>query len=113
MHSIILKLFKGGFMHKMKFLRNVGIFLVLFIAFFISACSNKATEEQLQQLRDLRKQEKNLQEMIQSKQNEKASLERELNARKSELNNCEKNAEFVKQKLEKWPDVWPDWQPNK
>lgn len=74
-----------------------------------SSCSNKITQEQLMQLRELRKQERSLSELIDKKKAEKSKLERELNAQKSVLKDCESRTQFVKDKLAKWPDVWPDW----
>lgn len=99
---------KGGFMYKLLKV----MFLLVFVAAFgliVSSCSNKITQEQLMQLRELRKQQSSLTEAINKKRDEKARLERELNARKSELKDCEEKTQFVKDKLAKWPDVWPDW----
>lgn len=84
---------------------------VVGIGLFLSSCSNKITEEQLMQLRELRKQERALNESLSKKKDEKARLERELNARKAELKDCEDKTQFVKNKLAQWPDVWPDWKP--
>jgi septal ring factor EnvC (AmiA/AmiB activator) len=87
---------------------------VAFIAgsIFISSCSNKITEEQLVQLKDLRHQEKNLTESLMKKKAENSALEKEIKARKSELNDCSKTSDFIKQKLAQWPNVWPDYNPN-
>jgi len=88
--------------------------VVLGVAFLLSglifsSCSSKITEEQLMQLRELRKQQSSLTESINKKKDEKSRLERELNARKAELKDCEEKTQFVKDKLAKWPDIWPDW----
>jgi septal ring factor EnvC (AmiA/AmiB activator) len=88
--------------------------VVLGVAFLLSglifsSCSNKITEEQLMQLRELRKQQSSLTESINKKKDEKSRLERELNARKAELKDCQEKTQFVKDKLAKWPDIWPDW----
>lgn len=103
--------FKGGFMQ--KFLLHAGI-LVTIVAFglLFSSCSNKITEEQLMQLRELRKQERSLNETISKRKDEKMKLERELNSRKAELKECQDKTNFVKDKLANWPDVWPDWKPT-
>lgn len=61
------------------------------------------------QLRELRKQQSSLTESINKKKDEKSRLERELNARKAELKDCQEKTQFVKDKLAKWPDIWPDW----
>ncbi len=81
-------------------------------SFLLFNCSNKITEEQLQQLDELRKQEKSLRAEISSVQDEKSSLQREIDARKKELEKCQKDTEIVKQRLSEWPDVWPDWSPE-
>lgn len=78
-------------------------------AMFVSSCSNKITEEQLAKLKELRHQEKNLTESLQKKKAENAALEKEIRARKSELNDCSKTSDFIKQKLAQWPNVWPDY----
>jgi septal ring factor EnvC (AmiA/AmiB activator) len=87
------------------------LFATASIAFgvFFAGCSNKITQEQLMQLRELRKQERSLSELIDKKKADKSKFERELNARKAELKDCEERTQFVKDKLAKWPDVWPDW----
>lgn len=96
----------------MRKLTKFGLLVpVVGIGLFLSSCSNKITEEQLMQLRELRKQERALNESISKKKDEKTRLERELNARKAELKDCEDKTQFVKDKLARWPDVWPDWKP--
>lgn len=75
---------------------------------FLTNCTAMITEEQLAQLQELRKKENQLNQEISTKQGEISKVEKELNARKAELDNCKKDREFVKQKLEKWPNVWPD-----
>lgn len=74
----------------------------------LTDCTSKITEEQLMQLQELRKRESQLNQEISNKQNEISKVEKELNARKTELDNCNKDKEFVKQKLSQWPNVWPD-----
>lgn len=81
-------------------------------SFLMTNCTPMVSEEQLLQLQDLRKKEKTLTADISAKQAEIQKLERELNARKAEVDNCNKDREFVKQKLSQWPNVWPDYNPN-
>jgi septal ring factor EnvC (AmiA/AmiB activator) len=81
-------------------------------ALFLGSCSNKITEEQLKQIKELRAQERSLTENISKKKDEKAKLEAELNARKSDLKKCEDENNLIKQKLATWPDIWPDWKPE-
>jgi septal ring factor EnvC (AmiA/AmiB activator) len=92
-----------------KLFTGAGITSILLcLMMFVSSCSNKLTEEQLKQLTDLRKLDKNLQESVQKKQSEKNSIQTELSKRKSELSDCTKQSDFIKAKLQQWPNVWPD-----
>ncbi len=99
-------------MLRSRLFSGVGIGTLLIAGtFFMQSCSNKITEEQLKQLQELRKQEKSHTEMIDKKRAEKSKLESELNTRKSELNRCNEENDFIKKKLAAWPDIWPDWKP--
>jgi uncharacterized protein (DUF3084 family) len=96
-------------MFKWKLISGAGIgTIVIAAAFFLSSCSNKITEEQLKQLKDLRTQERDLTEQISKKMKEKSGLEDELRKRKSELGKCDEQRKFVKDLLDKWPNVWPE-----
>lgn len=86
-------------------------------AFLVSSmlltnCVSKITEEQLMQLKDLRKQEVTLNQEIANKSTEITKVERELAARKAEADNCNKEKNYIKQKLAQWPNIWPDYTPN-
>lgn len=92
-----------------KMVSVVGITMSLMLSSsLLTDCTSKITEEQLMQLQDLRKRESQLNQEISTKSAEISKVEKELNARKSELDNCQKDREFVKQKLAQWPNVWPD-----
>jgi peptidoglycan hydrolase CwlO-like protein len=79
----------------------------------MSACSSKITEEQLAQLQELRRQERSLQDGISERKSELSKIRDEINLRKTELKDCQSELDLVKQRLLKWPDVWPDYTPNK
>lgn len=81
--------------------------LVVAASIVFSSCSNKITEEQLSQLKELRQKERSLTEAIQKKKDEKSRLEKEVNARKAELKDCNEKTKFVEGKLQQWPNVWP------
>jgi septal ring factor EnvC (AmiA/AmiB activator) len=100
-------------MLKKSFITKIGVssLLVAFVL-FVSSCTSKITEEQLQQLNELRKQERSLTEMIDKKKQQKSRLEQELKSRQVELDDCTKKKEFVQDKLSKWPDIWPDYKPE-
>jgi uncharacterized protein (DUF3084 family) len=65
------------------------------------------------QLQELRKQERSLQDGISNKKAELNKIKDETNLRKSELKDCENERDLIKQRLSKWPDIWPDYTPNK
>lgn len=79
---------------------------------FVAGCTPKITEEQLQRLRDLRAQERQLTQDIQRKEAEKGRLQREVGSRQSELRQCDDKKRFVQEKLASWPQVWPDYSPS-
>lgn len=100
-------------MNYKSLISTIGMCSALFASsLFMTNCTPMVTEEQLLQLQDLRKKEKTLTGDISAKQVEIQKLEKELNARKAEVDNCNKDREFVKQKLAQWPNVWPDYNPN-
>lgn len=76
------------------------------------ACTSKITEEQLKTIRDLKKQEAQIQEAIKNRDSEIAAIRSEIEARQRELDRCREAKAFVEEKLAKWPDVWPDWKPG-
>ncbi len=90
---------------------GIGSAIVAVSVLFMD-CSNKITEEQLAQLKELRKQERSLTAKISDIKSDKAAVEKELNARKAEMKKCQEDTEFVKKKLSQWPNVWPDWKPE-
>lgn len=86
--------------------------LVIAAVVFTSSCTPMITEQQMQELRDLRQTERDYQLKIKEKDDMKKKLDQELKSRLAELNKCQKDLEFVKEKSKNWPDVWPDWDPN-
>jgi uncharacterized protein (DUF3084 family) len=86
--------------------------ILLAFVLFLGSCSNKITEEQLAQLKELRKESRSLSEQIDKRKGEKSKLESELKARQAELKKCQDQVDFIKQKLALWPDIWPDWKPD-
>ena len=74
-----------------------------------TSCSNDITDEQLSMLKELRKKERSLQQQIADTEDDISKLQREINARQSELDDCNDDKAFVKEKLNQWPDVWPDY----
>jgi peptidoglycan hydrolase CwlO-like protein len=95
-------------------LLKVGMLLILPIGLMtLSSCSNKITEEQLAQLQELRRQERSLQDGISNKQTELNKIRQEINMRKADMTNCQNELNTIKTRLSQWPDIWPDYKPNK
>ena len=94
-------------MRKNGSFKSIICFAVLGAALCFAGCSNKITEEQLTQLKNLRAQEKSLNESILQKKDAKSRLEQELSTRKNELKDCNEQKQYVLEKLQNWPNVWP------
>jgi outer membrane murein-binding lipoprotein Lpp len=93
----------------MKRIHQLSLFAVAAASMAMVGCSSKITQEQLTELQNLKQQESTLRQQVASKEQEKNRLQSEVNARKGELDQCNKNRQFVEGKLAVWPDVWPDW----
>lgn len=74
-----------------------------------TSCSNKITEEQLAQLKELRKQEASLNDKIESKEKSIARTQTELNEQKAKLKNCDDLNALLETRLKNWPNSWPDY----
>lgn len=74
---------------------------------FIAGCTSKITKEQLAEMRDLRAKEMTLKNEIATKKSERDRLQREVEARQREVDNCNSRKQFVQSKLAQWPNVWP------
>lgn len=96
----------------MRRLFSGGVCLVCLGMLLVGGCTPKITQEQLQRLRELRAQERQLTQDIQRKEADKARLQREIASRQSELNQCQDKKRFVEEKLAQWPNVWPDYTPS-
>ena len=78
----------------------------------LSGCKCKVKEDQLARLAELRRQERALNSEISDVQNTRPRLDRELQTRSSEYNDCDGKREIVKQRLSVWPNIWPDYSPE-
>lgn len=87
--------------------------IVLASSLSFTSCTSMITEEQLAQLQELRKQEKSLKQDINSAKSEISKIESEIKSRQPELDDCNTKADFIKSKLGQWPNVWPDYNPEK
>ena len=78
----------------------------------ITDCTSKITQEQLQQLQELKRKESSISDQISQYSSEIGKLREELKQLQAKAKECEENKAFVEDKLKSWPDVWPDWTPN-
>ncbi|MGE5480734.1 MAG: hypothetical protein ACM3U1_09950 [Chloroflexota bacterium] len=90
---------------------GVGSMLLASSSFFTS-CTPKVTEEQLTQLQDLRRRERTLNDDISRTRTSLTKIESEIASRRNEVTNCNKQKDFINQKLSSWPNSWPDWSPD-
>lgn len=86
--------------------------LLLTGSLLITDCTSKITQEQLQQLQELKRRESTINDQNSTINSEISKLRQELNSINSDLKKCTDDKEFVESKLKSWPDVWPDWSPN-
>lgn len=87
--------------------------IMMFSAMSFTGCTAKITDEQLARLQELRKQERQINADIASKESEISKIEGEIRSRQAELSDCNKDKDFIMQKLSQWPNVWPDYTPSK
>jgi len=90
---------------------SVGVTIVIG-SVLLASCSCKITDEQLAKISGLRQEERAINSEITTAQSERAKTEKELQARRTEADDCNKKRETVKQRLNQWPNIWPDYTPN-
>lgn len=81
-------------------------------ALLVSACTCKIKEEQLSSIKQLRTEEKQLMADIETAERSRSKVSSELASRQGETRRCNEQKAFVQEKMSKWPNVWPDWDPN-
>ena len=86
--------------------------ILLGTSLMLTDCTPKITEEQKLKLQDLYRQEQQLKTDLSNVNSEIKKIESELDARNAELKKCEDEKKFVEDKLNSWPNVWPDYNPN-
>lgn len=82
------------------------------IALGASGCgASKITDEQLAQIRELRKQQSSINDKMRTMQGDIARLEAELADRQKTVDKCKEEKSAVEQRLARWPNIWPDAAP--
>ena len=69
-------------------------------------------EEQQAMINQLRTEEKQLNSDIAKADSDKGRITNELNNRQAEVRRCDEQRAFVQDKMNKWPNIWPDYDPN-
>ena len=88
--------------------RGVAVLSLCGAFVFAASCTPKITQEQLNELKELKRREAMLNDDIRKKESDLSRLRSEIAARKRELDKCNEDKAFVEEKLSKWPNVWPD-----
>jgi hypothetical protein len=102
-------------MSKKSLYKAIGVGSLIFASSLLfTNCKNILSEQQLAQIKELRKNEKALQDDVQAKKKEKAGLEIELNKRMGELKDCKDHYNLIKGRLDQFPNLnWSDgWKPE-
>lgn len=81
-------------------------------AFLLASCTCKIKEEQQAMINQLRTSEKQISADIQKTEADKTKILAEVTSRQGEVRRCNEKKAFVQDKMARWPDVWPDWNPN-
>ncbi|NQW28932.1 MAG: hypothetical protein HQ472_00275 [Ignavibacteria bacterium] len=75
----------------------------------LSSCTCKIKDEQKAMINQLRADEKQLTADIEKAEKDKTRINNELASREGEVRKCTERKNFVQDKLNKFPDMWPDW----
>lgn len=81
-------------------------------ALVLTSCTCHIKEEQQAMINQLRTEEKQLNADIAKAESDKSRISNELSARENEVRQCNERKAFVQDKMNKWPNIWPDWDPN-
>jgi peptidoglycan hydrolase CwlO-like protein len=80
------------------------------VAVSLTSCgASKITDEQKNQLSELRRQQASLGEKIKLKATDIARLESEIAERERAVAKCTEEKLALEQRLAKWPNAWPDY----
>ena len=81
-------------------------------AVLLTSCTCTIKEEQQAMINQLRTEEKQLNSDIAKADGDKGRITSELNNRQAEVRRCNERRAFVQDKMNKWPNIWPDYDPN-
>jgi outer membrane murein-binding lipoprotein Lpp len=81
-------------------------------ALLITSCTCTIKEEQQAAINKARTDERQLKADIAKAESDKSRITSELNNRQAEVRRCNERKAFVQDKMAKWPNIWPDYDPN-
>lgn len=77
----------------------------------LTSCTCTIKEEQQAMINQLRTAEKQLTADIAKAETDRSKISGELSSREAELRKCNEKKAFVQEKLARFPQAWPDWNP--
>jgi len=92
--------------------RLMLILASLTVTVVLSSCSCKIKDEQQTMITKLRTQERQLVADTESAERNRTRISGELNTRQGEVRQCNERRAFVQDKNARFPNIWPDWDPN-
>ncbi len=81
-------------------------------ALVLTSCTCTIKEEQQAMINQLRTDEKQLNADIAKAEGDKSKINSELNGRQAEVRKCNEKRAFVQEKISRWPNIWPNWDPS-
>ncbi len=81
-------------------------------ALVLQSCTCTIKEEQQAMINTLRADEAQLNSSISAAEADLAKITKELRGRQKEVQDCSQKKAFVQDKMNAWPNVWPDWTPT-
>lgn len=85
----------------MKKVLGVLVVGVMFIALNFVGCSNKPSEEEMQQLNNLRAEVSSLEKEISNREAEKAALLRSISEKEQQIAHCNEDVQALKSRIQK------------
>lgn len=81
-------------------------------ALVLTSCTCHIKEEQQAMINQLRTEERQMNDDIAKAEKDKSRIGSELASRQGEVRKCNERKAFVQDKMGRWPNIWPDWDPN-
>lgn len=81
-------------------------------ALILQSCTCTIKEEQQAMINKLRAEETELNGQIAAAESDNAKVSKELRGRQKDVQDCSQKKAYVQDKMNKWPNIWPDWTPG-